>query len=199
MPLHDWTPERDWIFWDFRLSWLIELSHALNAGRLPSGYFTMIDVKHPYRNDRPERRITVNTGTPRTIVATVEIVNPRDVERPIRVEMLAGRVAFPLRDGIGVTVIDVLPPGLHNPSGVVAVVRARLGIGWGAAPTCPLTSAGYKPGSPVEEHPVQATVGQPLPDVPLYLPGGVCVLLPLEETYAAVYARKPAELKAELE
>jgi hypothetical protein len=43
-----------------------------------------------------------------------------------------------------------------------------------------------------------AGVGQPLPDVPLFLDDGVFVEVPLEQTYMTSYAELPAELKAAL-
>ena len=45
MPIHDWTRVRVNRFHDFHQSWTIAIRNALNAGRLPPGYFAMIEQK----------------------------------------------------------------------------------------------------------------------------------------------------------
>lgn len=43
MPIHDWTRVDPGIFHDFHQAWTIELRNALNAGRLPPGFFAMAE------------------------------------------------------------------------------------------------------------------------------------------------------------
>jgi hypothetical protein len=43
MPIHDWTRVDDGIFHAFHLAWLGELQKALNAGRLPPGYYALAE------------------------------------------------------------------------------------------------------------------------------------------------------------
>lgn len=45
MPIHDWTRVRSNRFHDFHQSWTIALRNALNAGRLPPGYFALVEQK----------------------------------------------------------------------------------------------------------------------------------------------------------
>jgi hypothetical protein len=45
MPIHDWTRVRANRFHDFHQSWTIAIRNALNAGRLPPGYFAMVEQK----------------------------------------------------------------------------------------------------------------------------------------------------------
>src|SRR5215468_8474616 len=45
MPIHDWTRVRSNRFHDFHQSWTIAIRNALNAGRLPPGYFAMVEQK----------------------------------------------------------------------------------------------------------------------------------------------------------
>jgi hypothetical protein len=97
MPVHDWTPEREWIFWDLRLSWLVYLTDRLNQGCLPPGYFAMIHVEYLERNDRPERRIRIHTSL-ENVVAAVEIVSPRDKQDAGRVMFGPGRWVTGVRE-----------------------------------------------------------------------------------------------------
>jgi hypothetical protein len=42
MPIHDWSRVRSNQFHDFHQSWTIAIRNALNAGRLPLGFFAMV-------------------------------------------------------------------------------------------------------------------------------------------------------------
>ena len=43
MPIHDWTRVRANRFHDFHQRWTIAICNGLNAGRLPPGYFAMVE------------------------------------------------------------------------------------------------------------------------------------------------------------
>jgi hypothetical protein len=43
MPIHDWTRVRPNRFHDFHQRWTIAICNALNTGRLPPGYFAMVE------------------------------------------------------------------------------------------------------------------------------------------------------------
>jgi hypothetical protein len=45
VPIHDWTCVRANRFHDFHQGWTVGICNALNAGRLPTGYFAMIERK----------------------------------------------------------------------------------------------------------------------------------------------------------
>lgn len=65
----------------------------------------------------------------------------------------------------------------------------------GASPASPFTLAGYRSDPPPTAYLQDGAVGQPLPDVPLFLDGGVFVWLPTEATYAqATVDLDPADL-----
>ena len=43
MPVHDWTRVSAGTFHHFHQTWVVELSRALNAGRLPAGFYAMAE------------------------------------------------------------------------------------------------------------------------------------------------------------
>ncbi|HWE97840.1 MAG TPA: DUF4058 family protein [Tepidisphaeraceae bacterium] len=43
MPIHDWTRVAAGTFHHFHQTWIVEISRALNAGRLPAGYYAMAE------------------------------------------------------------------------------------------------------------------------------------------------------------
>lgn len=43
MPIHDWTRVEVGIFHDFHQSWMPEIKRVLNGGRLPEGYYALVE------------------------------------------------------------------------------------------------------------------------------------------------------------
>jgi hypothetical protein len=116
MPIHDWTRVRSNRFHDFHQRWTVQISNSLNAGRLPPGYFAMVEQQ---------------TGGPEADVITLELSPPAeprasggiavDVQPPkarfvCRTEAAgyarkANRITVRHPDGDVVTVIEVVSPG----------------------------------------------------------------------------------------
>jgi hypothetical protein len=131
MPIHDWTRVRANRFHDFHQSWTIALRNALNDGRLPPGYFAMVEQK---------------TGGPEPDVVTLELT-PRpdtdfggvavDVQPPksriiVRAENVgyarkANRVAIRHPDGDLVAVIEIVSPGNKDSAHAIRAF-ARKGV-----------------------------------------------------------------------
>src|SRR5947209_12042937 len=63
MPIHDWTRVRANRFHDFHQRWTVAISNALNAGRLPPGYFAMVDQR---------------AGGPEPDVITLQLPTPKE-------------------------------------------------------------------------------------------------------------------------
>jgi hypothetical protein len=147
------------------------------------------------------RAVAVRHVSRRRVVAVIEVVSPRNKDRPESVGDFAGKVAGMVCGGVHAVVVDLLPPGRHDPGGMHPAVWALLDEGTPGEPPPPdepLTFAGYKADRLPVAHLEYAVVGRPIPPVPLFLDGGQFVDLPLEETYMTGYDRLPAELKAEL-
>ena len=183
MPLHDWTPGREWAFWDLRTRLQARLTEWLNAGCLPAGHCCLVDVRHR-RNDRPERRNAVYRWAGRVRVAGFEVVSPRDKQSRCRLGLLAKRVQELLADGASVTLIDLLPPARYDRRGTAHAVADRLGL---PAAGRPLAAAVFDPADPPAVRWYPAAVGEPLPVVPVLLPGGRDVPVPVEDLYQPGY------------
>jgi hypothetical protein len=63
MPIHDWTRVRSNRFHDFHQSWTIAIRNALNANRLPHGYFALVEQ---------------SAGGPESDVITLALIPPAD-------------------------------------------------------------------------------------------------------------------------
>ncbi len=151
----------------------------------------------------PARRLVVRASRGRRVVAIVELVSPGNKHRPAAVDDFADKVADFVSQGLHAVVVDILPPGSHDPGGPHPEVCARLDPDGspGDPPPAdrPLTFAGYRAGADAMAFLRYAAVGQLVPKVPLFLDNGDYVDLPLEATYTATYARLPAPVRAVLE
>ena len=80
MPIHDWTRVRANRFHDFHQTWTVAICNNLNAGRLPPGYFAMVEQKagSPEADD-----ITLETRTEAAGYARkANLQRPRRHENP---------------------------------------------------------------------------------------------------------------------
>ena len=125
------------------------------------------------------------------LIAAIEIVSPRNKDRPAARERYLGRYGGYLRQGVHLLLIDVLPrPAAFSFADALAV---NLGL---PQPPCPAPCAvSYRVGEPVPDgtilalwrRPLQA--GQPLPVVPLAIGPQQRVLIDLEYTYGEAARR----------
>lgn len=119
------------------------------------------------------------------LIAAIEIVSPRNQDRPAARERYLGRYAGYLCRGVHLLLIDVLP----RPAGFsfADALAANLGL---PQPACPPPGAvSYRVGEPVPEGTVLAfwsrplQVGRPLPVIPLALDAQQKIMIDLEHTY----------------
>lgn len=220
MPMHDWTRVDANFFHHFHLNWISSLSHALNNGLLPSGYYARAEkVQPPFIPDLltiqtpdaepggiatmtrpktqyaevatrirplrpPERQIALREEETDRMVAVIEIVS-RSNKKSSGVREFVEKAVMLLENGINVLVLDCYPPRKRDPQGL----HARI---WGQLMDRPDAQAVTGPA--MASYACEAedtfayflqpvTVGQALPDMPLYLAPERFVSLPLENTY----------------
>jgi hypothetical protein len=115
MPIHDWTRVRANRFHDFHQSWTIAIRNELNAGRLPPGYFAMVEQKA----GGPEPDVINLELTPHPEVSpggvAVDVVPPK-ARIVTRTEAAgyarkANRVTVRHPDGDVVAVVEIVSPG----------------------------------------------------------------------------------------
>jgi len=154
-------------------------------------------VSHGIRRARVRNRVVVRTT--RRVVAAIEVVSPANKDGPQSRGEFVGKVSEMVQSGVHAAVVDILPRGKHDPDGIHPLVWSELDDGEPPAPPPPdrpVTFVGYRAGIPVEAFVNYTAVGQPLPEIPLFLEGDAYVNLPLEATYTTGFDRLPAELKA---
>jgi hypothetical protein len=126
----------------------------------------------------------------RPLVGVIELVSPANKDRPASRDTFVAKCVTYLSRGIGLVIIDAVTErhaNLHN-----ELVRAIGGTDAHLMPDTPIYVSGYHPvrrrkprGNEIDIWPHAATVGLPIPSVPLGLKGGPVVMLDLEGTYTA--------------
>jgi hypothetical protein len=119
------------------------------------------------------------------LIAALEIISPRNKDRPAARERYLGRYAGYLRQGVHLLLVDVLP----RPAGFSFADALAANLGF-TQPPCPAPcAASYRVGEPVPEGTVLGVwlrpllVGQPLPVAPLALSPDLRIPVDLEHTY----------------
>lgn len=192
MPIHDWTRVRSNRFHDFHQSWTIAIRNALNAGRLPPGYFAMVEQKasgsrflartEAASYAQKANRITVCHAERADVVAVTEIVSPGNRESRDAIRAFARNAAECLDAGVNLLLVDLFS-GASNTQ----------------PPDKPLTVVSYAAGANTVAYIEPVAVGDPLPDMPIFLTPDRYVNCPLETTYATAWEQFPTPLRWPLE
>jgi hypothetical protein len=134
------------------------------------------------------------------VVAIIEIVSPGNKDSRHAIRSFARKAVAFLQAGIHLLIVDLFPPNRRNPQGIHKVIWDRLhDEPFVLPPDKPLTLAAYAAGPEIVAYIEPVTVGDILPDRPIFLTPEHYVNCPLEATYQATWSVFPAVLKASLE
>jgi hypothetical protein len=151
-----------------------------------------------YRQRR--RTLAIRHVSGHRLVALVEIISPANKDRLESVESFVEKAFEALDRGVHLLLVDLFPPGRHDPRGMHGAVWSTLHedpYDWSLAE--PLTVAAYHAGPPVRAYLEHLAVGGVLPAMPLFLLSERYIEAPLEPTYQAAYRGVPAFWRQVLE
>jgi hypothetical protein len=141
------------------------------------------------------RTIAIRHVSGHRLIALLEILSPANKDRARHVNDFAGKVASALHAGVHVLLVDLFPPGAHDPQGIHSVIRQHLDDSdepYDLPPEEPMTLASYVAGPKIDVYLEHLALGQPLPAMPLFLRPDRYIDVPLESTYLAAYRGVPA-------
>jgi hypothetical protein len=148
---------------------------------------------------RKANRITVRHRHGR-VIAVIEIISPGNKASQAEFRNLVEKSADLIRQGIHLLVIDLFPPGKRDPKGIHKAIWDQFSDEDLDLPADkPLTLASYDAGPEYVAWVEFVGVGDPLPDMPLFLRPEVYVPAPLESTYQSAWRAFPTALKGLLE
>ena len=126
------------------------------------------------------------------VVAFLEIVSPGNKRSQVAVRQLLDKLAGALEQGRHLLVIDLHPPGRHDPDGLHAAL-------WGSTPGVtseqPLSLAAYRADTCPTAYFEPIATGDALPEMPLFLTPDRYVNVPLETTYQTAWRGVPQRWK----
>ena len=180
------------------------------AGRLPSGYFALIEkttfgVAPDVVNLEEEamracaNRIAVRDPS-HEVVAVIEIVSPGNKSSRNAMKSFVEEAIDLLRQGVNLLIIDLFPPTPRDPQGIHQKIWSEVADEPFVLPADkPLTLAAYRAGVPRPQAFIEpVAVGDPLPEMPLFLNVDSYVLTPLEESYQATWSTCPEEFREQM-
>jgi hypothetical protein len=141
------------------------------------------------------RSLAIRHVTGHRLIALIEIVSPANKDRSRHVDALVDKAVSALERGVHLLMVDLLPPGPHDPSGMHGSILECLeqyGEPYIIPADTPLTLASYVAGPPVDIYVEHLAVGEPLLEMPLFLRPDRYVNVPLESTYQSAFGDMPA-------
>jgi hypothetical protein len=150
---------------------------------------------------RKQSTIVVRHVSGDRIVAMVEVVSPGNKASRNPLRAFVAKAAELLDKGVHLVILDLLPPGKRDSSGIHSEIWEEIAGAEQALPADkPLTLASYESNNTsVRAFVVHAAVGDALTGMPLFLAPGQTVEVPLEATYQRAFAAMPQRWRRVLE
>jgi hypothetical protein len=134
------------------------------------------------------------------VVAVLEVVSPGNKDSRHAIRAFARKAVELLQAGVHLLIVDLFPPGRRDPQGIHKVIWDRLRDEPFTLPSDKrLTVVAYAADNETIAYVEPVAVGDPLPDMPVFLTADRYVPCPLEATYQTAWEQFPAPLKGPLE
>ena len=136
------------------------------------------------------------------IIAVIEIISQGNKSSVVAIGALVAKATQLLLKGVHLLIMDLHAPGTRDPHGIHGVIWQDLTGQQYPKPEKSLTLASYESGpdgTSTRAYVQPVTVGDDLPDMPLFLKPGAHVLLQLAATYHRAFAALPNRWRSVLE
>lgn len=139
------------------------------------------------------RTLAIRHTSGHRLVALIEILSPGNKAGVDSVAEFVRKAEEAIRAGIHLAVLDLLPPGRHDPQGMHGEIVDALSAEVYQLPEGnPLTFVSYSAGPAPVAYLNHPAIGDDVPDMPLFLTAERYVNLPLTMTYETTYRGVPA-------
>jgi hypothetical protein len=140
-----------------------------------------------------QKRVAVRHSSDDRVVALIEIISPGNKGARHAFRSFLKKAASALERGLQLLIIDLFPPSPRDLQGIHGALWVQFSDDrYQAPPDKPLTLAAYASDGPVKMAYVEPiAVGDPLPEMPLFLDPWSYVSAPLEATYQAAWRGVP--------
>jgi hypothetical protein len=130
------------------------------------------------------------------VVAVIEIVSPGNKSSQHALRSFAEKSYGLLSSGVNLLVVDLFPPSRRDPQGIHKAIWEQILDEPFELPTDkPLTVAAYMGGDLKRAYVEPVAVGDPLPELPIFLNDRTYVPAPLESTYQSTWSKCPEPVR----
>ena len=130
------------------------------------------------------------------VVAVIELVSPGNKNSRHALRSFVETTLDFLRQAVNILIIDLFPPSKRDPQGIHKVIWDEIREEpFELPPDQQLTLAAYSSGVPKKAYVEPIAVGDPLPDMPVFVDSTSYIFAPLESTYLATWATCPEPLR----
>ncbi len=216
VPIHDWTRVPPGLFHHFQQDWSIEIARCLNRGLLPKGLCALVEQRSGVLTLEHSKASIVGRSTEEIyagranrivvrhhlgqIVAVIEIVSPGNKDSRAASRDFVDKAIDFLRRRIHLLIIDLFPPTPRDPFGIHKAIWDEIEEeDFVFPPGKDRIVVSYVTGGERLAYVEPVAVGDPLPNMPLFVAPGVHVRVPLEATYDAAWDASPEEMRIAVE
>ena len=145
------------------------------------------------------RTLAIRHVSGHRVIALLEVISPANTDRLAHVAEFVDKVEAALLQDVHVLVVDLFPPGRHDPRGMHGAIWERFDDEPYVTPHGqPLTLASFTAGTQPVAYVEHLAVGAELIDMPLFLNPDRYINVPLEPTYQAAFRGLPSFLQQSL-
>jgi hypothetical protein len=143
---------------------------------------------------RLQRTLVIRHTSCDRIVAMIEVLSPGNKSSRHAIRSFLDKVVAALDGGIHLLLVDVYPPGPRDPQGIHGALLNEIGTAdYVLGSERPLTAVAYIGGAVIEAFVAHFAVGEPIPQMPLFLTRENYVPVPLEAAYLAAWEDVPTQ------
>ncbi|MEK6257584.1 MAG: DUF4058 family protein [Planctomycetota bacterium] len=148
---------------------------------------------------RRQKSIVIRHVSGDRVVAVIEIVSPGNKSGLQPFRDFVNKACQLLERSIHLLIVDPFPPTPRDPKGVHTAIWEFIQDAPFSPPADePLIFSSYECDIVTRAYLETTAVGKPLPEMPLFLEPGGCVMVPLEETYTTTFEAMPRRWRSVL-
>ena len=217
MPMHDWTKAEPGNYHGFHQLWIARISDLLNLSALPPDHYALIE-KNGFRDNADHfkqvadsrniaehyasiaNRVVVKRED-HEIVSIVEIVSPGNKAKRSSFNGFVSNCVRWIKGGMHMLLIDPFPPATGGARDLHSAIWSELNPEYEPDRDFKLerNMASYEAGESLAAYIEPLKIGDPFPDMPLFVRPGVYVNLPIEMTYLETWKVYPKAVKRDVE
>jgi hypothetical protein len=143
---------------------------------------------------RLQRTLVIRHTSDDRIVALIEVLSRGNKSNRHAMRAFLDKAVAALDGGLHLLLVDIHPPAPRDPNGIHGAMMSEIGPEeYALADARRLTAAAYRAGASIGAFASHFAVGEPVPQMPLFLRGEIYVYVPLEMAYMAAWEDVPPQ------